>query len=72
MRALAATSLEEHQRLRATHRLEAMPQPVDGLYFLRTVLRHLGRDTSAVNRVLRDLEREQSSAPRVALQYMNA
>lgn len=70
IRKLAEVTLEEHQRLRATHQMDTIPQPVDSLLFLQTVLRHLGRDTTFVERVLRKLESEHS--PRSVRQYINA
>ena len=72
MRDLAAKSIKEYQYVRKTHQLKSMPQPVDGLYFLRIILRNIGHDTSSVDRVLRDLEGEKNSITRLSLQYMNA
>jgi len=72
MQQLAIRAIDEHQTLRTERRTNTMPQPVDGLYFLRTVLRQLGRDTATVDRVLADLESQQGRVPCSPLQYMNA
>jgi len=72
MRELAAKALNEHQRLRDRKRFENMPQPVDGLHFLRIVLREIGRNTAAIDRVLAGLEFAKCVGPMLPLQYMNA
>jgi radical SAM superfamily enzyme YgiQ (UPF0313 family) len=72
MEDLALGAIEDHQRLRAAQRTGTLPQPVDGLHFLKTVLRRLGRDTSAVERVLRELESGHGPRALSPLQLMNA
>jgi radical SAM superfamily enzyme YgiQ (UPF0313 family) len=72
MQDLAARAIDEHRRLRTVRRADVMPQPADGLYFLRSILSQLGRNTAEVDRVLGELESQHGGLPRSPLQYMNA
>lgn len=72
MRDLAAKAVAEHEAFRASAHARALPQPAGGIYFLRTVLRLLGRDTAAADRLLADLESARESPVGSPLQYLNA
>lgn len=72
MEELADLAISEHQKLRDERSLATMPQPVDGLYFLRTVLHLLGHDTTKVDEVLNALESRRGQASCSTLQIMNA
>jgi radical SAM superfamily enzyme YgiQ (UPF0313 family) len=72
MRDLATRAVAEHEAFRGAAPGSALPQPADGLHFLRTVLRLLSRDTSTVDRLLADLETAGEQPPGSPLHYVNA
>jgi radical SAM superfamily enzyme YgiQ (UPF0313 family) len=70
MRDLASRALQEHASQRYSERFERLPQPVDGLRFLKIILELLGKDTRSVDSALRLFDSSRSE-PKI-LQYMNA